>query len=348
MDFGVVAWDLSGKEIWKLPLGPFDNEFGMAASPLLFEDLLILNCDQDQAGFLLALDKKTGKERWRVDRSHVTRSFASPVLYRPAKGEPQVLFSGSYQITAYEARTGKQVWFARGLPWQIKPTPVIQGDMAYFIALSDGSDEGQQEELPAFAEALRMYDADGDKKIGPAELKNEQIVKQFRALDYDKDGGLNQREWDLLASRRRAVNGIRALKLGGTGDITDQVVWRYGKSLPNVPSPVVQDGVVYLLKEGGILTSLDAASGKELKRGRLTGALDTYYASPLAADGKLYLLSTDGRLVVLKAQGDWEILQVNQLDGGGFASPIALGKRLFVRTNTTMYCFEQKSPAGGQ
>jgi outer membrane protein assembly factor BamB len=345
LDYGVMAWDLKGTELWRLPLGPFDNEFGMAASPLLFEDLLILNCDQDQGGYLLAVDKRTGKERWRVDRSHVTRSFSSPVLYRPPQGEPQVLFAGSYQITAYEARTGKQVWYARGLPWQIKPTPVVRGDMVYFIALSDGSDEGQQQELPAFPDALRLYDTDGDQRIAPAELKDEDIVKQFKALDYDKDGYFNQREWDLLASRRRAINGIRALKLGGSGDITDAVVWRYGKSLPNVPSPLVVDGVVYLLKEGGIFTSLDAATGRELKRGRLTGALDTYYASPLAADGKIYLLSTDGRLVVLKAGAEWELLKVNQLDAPGFASPIALGRRLYIRTNSSIYCFEQRKPA---
>jgi outer membrane protein assembly factor BamB len=343
-DFGLMAWDLKGNEVWRLPLGPFDNEFGMAASPLLFEDLLIMNCDQDSGGYLLAIDKNTGKQRWKVDRPDFTRSFASPVLFKPTKGEPQVVFSGSYRITAYEARTGKFVWYATGLPWQIKPTPVVAGDTVYFVALSDGSDEGNQEELPAFAEALKQMDANGDKRLGPDEIKDEKIQKTFKSLDYDHDGYLNQREWDLLVSRKRAVNGIRALKPSGTGDITESAkVWQYGKSLPNVPSPLVYDGVVYLLKEGGILTALDATTGKELKRGRLTGALDTYYASPLGADGKLYLLSTDGKLVVVKAGADWELLKINQLDGEGYGSPAVVGNQLFVRTNAAVYCFEQKN-----
>ena len=72
------------------------------------------------------------------------------------------------------------------------------------------------------------------------------------------------------------------------------ILWRYYKSLPNVPSPVVYRNVLYLMKEGGILTALDAASGKLLKQGRLPGAIDYYYASPVAADGKLYLPARTG------------------------------------------------------
>jgi outer membrane protein assembly factor BamB len=99
-----------------------------------------------------------------------------------------------------------------------------------------------------------------------------------------------------------------AVKLGGRGDVTDtHVLWRFEKSLPDVPTPLVYDGVVFLVRSGGIATTLDAKTGKVIKQGRLTGAMEDYYASPIGVDGKLYVASEHGKVVVLRAAGDWEV-----------------------------------------
>ena len=99
---------------------------------------------------------------------------------------------------------------------------------------------------------------------------------------------------------------------------------------------------MYLVKEGGILTALDSKTGHILKQGRLRGALDDYYASPVAAAGKVYLLSQQGKLTVIKAGADWEILAVNDLDDESYATPAIVENKLYVRTLAMLYCFADK------
>jgi outer membrane protein assembly factor BamB len=97
-----------------------------------------------------------------------------------------------------------------------------------------------------------------------------------------------------------------------------------------------------MLKEGGILTALNGETGEVLKQGRLTGALDQYFASLVAADGKLYALSQVGHLVVIKAGADWEILAVNDLDEECYATPALIDGRVYVRTRSALYAFAAK------
>jgi hypothetical protein len=111
------------------------------------------------------------------------------------------------------------------------------------------------------------------------------------------------------------------------------------KFLPNVPSPLVAGGVVYLVKDGGIFSSVDAKSGAILKQGRLAGALDTYYSSPVMAAGKMYLFSQSGVGTVLKAGAQWEPLAVNDMDEPVFATPAFVDDRMYVRTRGALYCF---------
>lgn len=131
-----------------------------------------------------------------------------------------------------------------------------------------------------------------------------------------------------------------AVRLGGNGDMTDtNILWRYYKSLPNVPSPLLYRNVLYLMKEGGILTALDAATGAVLKQGRIKGAVDFYYSSPVAADGKIYTASQSGQVAVIKAGSDWEILALNEMDDEVYATPAPLDRRLYLRTKSALYCF---------
>jgi outer membrane protein assembly factor BamB len=95
------------------------------------------------------------------------------------------------------------------------------------------------------------------------------------------------------------------------------------------------------VKDGGILSSLDARSGEELKLARVSGAIDKYYASPVAADGKIYLLSETGKLAVLSHGGDWKVLRVNELGETWYETPAIADGRLYVRTETTLYAFGQ-------
>ena len=130
------------------------------------------------------------------------------------------------------------------------------------------------------------------------------------------------------------------------GAVTEsRFMWRYQKSLPNTPSPLFYKDALYLMKEGGILTSLDPATGAVLKQGRLREAPGDYYSSPVAADGKIFTISEEGKVTVLKAGGDWEVLATNDLDDICHATPAIAGGKIYLRTRNTLYCFGKREQA---
>ena len=164
--------------------------------------------------------------------------------------------------------------------------------------------------------------------------------KLWFLFDLDQDGLMNEREWNFHRARAAARNGLYAIRLGGRGDLTDKAVtWRYEKGLPNIPSPVLYKNVLYMLREGGILTALNPATGGVRKQGRLQCALDPYFASPVAADDKIFTVSLNGKLAVLKAGAEWEILSVSDLGEECWATQAIADGRLYVRTISAIYCF---------
>ncbi len=342
-DFGLVAYDYEGKQRWQLPLGPFNSLHGVAGSPLYAEGKVILVCDQDTDGFMIAVDAATGKVAWKTPRD-VSNGYATPVIYHPQKGPAQIIAPGSYQLTAYSVADGETLWYVRGLTCQPKSAPTIEGDTVYFNGWTVGNDDGQQVDLPTFAEALAKADANHDGKLSQEELPQAwKPTGTWRAIDLNRDGFLDEREWNFYRNRRASRNSSIAVKLGGHGDVTDtHVKWRFAKSLPDVPSPIVYNNVVFLFKSGGIATTLDAQTGKVIKQARLTGALEDFYASPIAVDGKIYIASEHGKVVVLRAAGDWEILAINDFEENIYATPAISDGKMYLRTRTALYAIAGK------
>ena len=187
---------------------------------------------------------------------------------------------------------------------------------------------------------LKLWDSNQDGKLAKEEINDPKVVKGWGETDLDSDGHLGARDWRFYRSKRAVQNGVNAFRLGGQGDVTEKnFLWRYTKSLPNVPSPLLYNGVLFLVKEGGILTTLDPVTGNVLKQARLEGAPGAYFSSPVGADGKVYTLSEEGKLTVLKAAGDWEILSVSDLGDESHSTPAIAGKRMYVRTHGMLYCF---------
>lgn len=339
-EFGLISFDAAGKERWRLPLGPFNNPFGMGASPVLSGKTLLMLCDAESGSFFLGIDKDTGKQKWRRDRPDVARGFATPVL----NGPNEVLVAGSYNLISYSVATGEPIWWVGGLTWQLKPTPVVGDGVVYVLGWAGNSDTGQQEEVPPFQEALAKWDTNKDGKLAQAEITDPRLTKEWAAMDLDRTGFMEDRDWKMYQSRRQAVNSVSAIKLGGKGDMTQSnVLWRYYKSLPNVPSPVLHKEILYLVKESGILTALDAKTGAVLKQARLTGAPGDYYASPVVADNKLYAVSHEGKVAVVQTGADWQILQINTMNEGVNATPAFLDGRIFLRTHEHLYCFAKEA-----
>ena len=194
-------------------------------------------------------------------------------------------------------------------------------------------------ETPTFEETLEKYNVNKDGELSAEELP-ERMRRSFADLDLDQNGRVDRREWEFYRARRSARNSLLAVRHGGRGDLTaTNVVWSMQKFLPNVPSPLYDEGVLYIVKDGGILTSLDPATGKILKQSRLSGAPGTYYSSPVAGDGKIYTISQEGKISVIKAGAQWEVLAVNDLGDDCFATPAIVDDRIYIRTRSTLYCF---------
>lgn len=340
-DYGLLSYSKAGQERWRVPLGPFNNVNGHGSSPILYKDLLILVCDQDSGSFMIALDKNSGKTRWKVDRPEVTRSYVTPAIFTPKSGPAELIVPGAYQVTSYLATTGEKLWFARGFSWQPKSIPVIDGDMIFAHGWEGGGDAETPTETPTWEDALAKYDADKDGKITEAEIETR-LQKGFYLMDLNGKGHLTEKDWSFYRARRSARNALVAIQHGGKGDVTDtHVKWRLQKFLPNSPSPLIYQGVLYLIKDGGVLTSLDPKTGEIFKQERLTGALDTYYASPVGGAGKVYFLSQQGKMTVIKAGAQWEIVATNDLEDDVFATPAIVENRMYLRTRGMLYCFEE-------
>ena len=351
-EFGMLSYDSNGRERWKLPLGPFNMFYGFGASPILVDDKVILPVDQDNpASFLIAVDKNSGRVRWKVDRPGVISGYSTPIIYQPAKGAKQVLIPESFQLSAYSVENGARVWWVNGLACEMKSIASHDADYLYINGWGFPQNQpGQQVKTIPFAEGLAKYDANHDGFISKSEVSGKEMMDKmlsgaFEAFDADRDDKLDEKDWGIFRAMLAAENGLLAIKLGGQGDQTATAIrWRYTKPVPQVPSTLLYKGVLYMVNDGGVLISFDPATGKVLKQGRLQGAIDKYFSSPVAADDKVFLIGEGGAVSVLKAAGDWEILKVNELDDECFATPAIADGRIYIRTRSALYCFGNKNP----
>jgi outer membrane protein assembly factor BamB len=168
----------------------------------------------------------------------------------------------------------------------------------------------------------------------------------FPFNDLDGDGKLDASEWAMYTASMSAENALLAFRTGAKGDATPTSLrWRYQRSIPQLPSPVLYRGVLYMINDGGILSTIDPSTGGLLKQGRLRGAIDHYYASPVAADGKVYFVTQSGTVVALKAGAEQDVLAVSQLDDEVYATPAIADGRLYLRTRSALYCFGQAAAA---
>jgi len=273
---GVYCYDFEGALVWKRSLGGIGTMgMGVGTSPVLYQDLLILLCDQEFDGkdsFIAALDKGTGNEVWRTKRQ-VGVSWATPVMVE-TQLRTELIASGNEFIISYDPKTGKELWRATGLKSHAIATPAVKGEL---VIVSSGF---------------------------PAKI-------------------------------------IKAIRLGGSGmlDGTDRIVWTYNKGTAYVTSPTLYGDYLYLMSDAGILTCLEAETGKLVyEGGRVPVAAQFYGASPVAFDDKILLTSDEGQTFVIQAGPKHEVIGTNSIGEPSRTSIAIAGGRLFLRGQKHLFC----------
>jgi outer membrane protein assembly factor BamB len=345
-DYGLLSYDFTGKQRWGTPLGPFHNIYGMGASPVLADDKVILIADQSRESFAAAFRQKDGREVWRTPRPEALSGHATPILWRVTDGATQILAPGSFRMDAYDARDGKVLWWVSGLPSEMKSGAVLNGDTVYVSGFNTPeNDPGKIVAVPPFEAVLKQHDANQDGRISADEAPDQRTKTYFPWIDLNGDGAMDAVEWRKHVLAPAAENGLLAFRAGGTGDVTStNLKWKYQRAVPQLPTTLLYRDTLYMINDSGILTTLDPVTGAVKKQARLRGAADSYYASPVAGDGKVYFASRSGKVTVLKAGGEQEVLATSELDDEIYATPAIADGRLYLRTRNALYCFGVRQP----
>ena len=343
-DFGLIAYDAAGNERWKLPLGPFNNIYGMGASPVIVGDLVLLACDQSLGSYLIAVDKRSGRVRWKSERPEAKSGHSTPIVWRGHDGREQVLLPGSFLLTSYDAETGRKLWWVRGLSFEMKSTPVIGGDTVYVNGYgAPVNDPGNKVAVPSAEEVWKTADANRDGVLSKAEFPKFTSGFWFDVADLDTNGTLTPDEWSYYRAALDSENGMLAIRLGCSGDVTDTAVrWKYQRSVPQLPSPLLFGGVLYMVNDNGIVTMLEPDTGAVIKQGRLAGAPGAVFASPVADATKIFFTTEDGAVAVVAPGRDLTLTAVNDLGEDVYATPALADDRIYIRTTAALYAFGER------
>jgi outer membrane protein assembly factor BamB len=269
-DMQVACYDFDGKRLWLRSPGKLLSVHGFCSSPILHKDLVILNGDQDAEAYIIALDKKTGAERWRIDRPNRTRSYCTPILIH-SKAKPdmtQLVLSGSKCVTGYDADTGKLLWIIDGPTEQYVASLIYLDDVLF---LTTG--------FPEFH--LMGISPDGRGNITDSKYIRWHIphrVNGNRGASYVPSPIASNGHFYVVSD-----TGYLSCLETRTG----KRLWMKKLGRHHSASPVLADGHLYFLDDDGVMFVVKASDKFEVVR---KNKLDEEcYASPAIAHGQFFI-----------------------------------------------------------
>jgi len=319
--------------------------FGTGNSPVIADGTVVLLREETKEPKIVAIDLVTGKRKWEQKRESKS-AFSTPAVWETPSGK-QIVAAGFQKMIGYDLGTGDERWHVDGMPSSCCTTPVTADGKLFFAGYSPGDPSEKDFKMPAFDELLKQGDANHDGILTQSESENTPVKGFFSMQDLDKDGKLTRDEWEkLIKFMSSSRNSAFALRPGGAGDVTNSgVLWKKTKGLPYVSSAIVYRGQYMMVKEGGIVTAYDANTGDELYQKRAI-ASGNYYASPVAANGKVYFVSLeDGTLTVLEGgtSPPKVVAQNPPLGERTAATPAIADNTLYLRTAGHLYAFATKN-----
>ncbi len=337
---GLIGLDAAtGADLWRrpLPLPAYLMDWGAASSPIVVGDQVIFCQDDDLSPYLISLDAASGEVRWKTAREDMLAGYAVPVLCT-ANGRTDLVVAGSGRLIGYDPDTGAERWTCNTLLRTVMTSPVVHDGVIY-IAVQSYGDESRTLKYAL----LEWLDTNQDGILTRSEVPSE-FHARFDRSDRDKNGELSEGELDTAfqASSNLVGGGsmIQAVRGGGTGDVTQtHVKWHVNHRAPsNLSSPLVVGQRLFVVKAGGISSCFNSEDGTahwELQRLRNFG---DYYASPVAADGKIYIAGRNGFVIVLADSTELKVLAKNDMQEEIIATPALCGDSLFIRTRQKLYC----------
>jgi outer membrane protein assembly factor BamB len=282
---GVYAYDMNGNLRWKVDLGHIDLgaynipslEWGTASSPVIWNGLVILQCDTHADSFVLALNAETGAIVWKTDREELP-SWGTPTIASTLQG-PELVTNASNFIRGYDPLNGKELWRLGGSSLITAPTPIYERDT--FVVAS-----GRAPERPIF------------------------VV-------------------------RAGARGDVTLTDGSTH--SDAIVWSRSGRGSYMPTPLAYDGILYVLANNGVFDAYDVKTGTEFYRQRMPEIGSGFSASPVAADGKIYVSSEDGEIFVLAAGTAFKHIATNSMGELLMATPALSEGVMYVRSAQSLF-----------
>ena len=337
---GLIAYDFEGKELWRhaMPVAETNNDFGSGTSPILADGRVILVRDLKADSAVLAVDAATGKQLWKTARPAMGTSYSTPIIWEH-DGMKELIAPGGLAMKAYDLSNGAERWIVRDLPAVNCGSPVTGNGMLYFAGWSPA---GSDAPMPTFDDLLKA-DANGDGKISKEESEHTMLKGFFTPNDTNKDGFITRDEWDaLIGYLKSGKNRLVAVKSGGSGDITEtHVAWEKKKGLPYVPSALLYRGNLFMVKDGGLASCFDAATGDAKYEQRRLGIEGSFYASPVAANGHIYLVNLAGKAATIAAGDKAEVIWRADFGERIAATPAIVDDTLYVRTESKLFAFKQ-------
>jgi len=267
--------------------------------------------------------------------NHFRGSGSSPVIFRDLL---LMHFDGSDHqfVAALDKRTGKTVWQTkRSIDFQDldkNGKPAAEGDLRKAFSTPHVAQiNGRWEMISLGAKAAYSYDPLTGKELWRVEERAQHSASTRPVLGHGM----------IFFPTGFSAGQLLAVRTGGNGLITDtHVAWRVKRGVSNKPSILLIGDLIYMIGDTGIASCIDAKTGEQVWQQRIGGE---YSASPVYADGKIWLFSEDGKTTVIKPSRTFEVLAENRLEQGFLASPAIAGKAFYLRTRTHLYRIEKKS-----
>ena len=289
---GLYCYKIDGTLAWKKDLGFLDSgwfydpdyQWGFGASPIIYKDKVIVQCDIQKQSFLAAFDIKSGSEVWRIKRDEIP-SWSTPTVVKTSKGD-QLVTAANKAARAYNPENGKEIWSIEGFSEIVVPTPFVAHDLIF------------------------------------------------------------------VCSGYRPIQPIYAIKASATGKIklekseksNDSIAWGKKRGGPYMPTPVCYGDYLYICSDGGVLTCLQAATGKVVYKRRVsTARSNSFVGSPIAADGHIYLPGEKGYVTVIKAGPEYKLVAENKVGESILSVPAISEGVLYVRAQNHVFAFGKKS-----